>query len=67
MRKPNERDAGSVGDLCVVDRIFTSFRDALAGTDGCADIAARLRGALLVDRDLRETALDPALFDARQP
>jgi hypothetical protein len=56
-----------VGDLCVVDRIFTSFRDALAGTDGCADIAARLRGALLVDRDLRETALDPALFDARQP
>jgi hypothetical protein len=64
VRKPDECNAGSVGDLSLVDRIFTSFIDALAGTDGCAAIAERLSGTLLDDRDLSETALDRALFDA---
>ncbi|MCK2056252.1 hypothetical protein [Methylobacterium sp. 37f] len=67
MRKPDECDAGSVGDLSLVDRIFATFIDALAGTADCADIAERLKVTLMVDRDLSEAALDRALFDAQQP
>lgn len=67
MRIPDECDAGSVGDLSLVDRIFASFIDALAGKADCADIAERLRDTLIVDRDLSEAALDRALFDTQQP
>lgn len=65
MPRPEESDAGSVSELSVVDRIFTSFVDAVASTDGISDIAERLRITLLDNRDLSEAALEHALFDVQ--
>ena len=66
MPKPEESDIGPASDMSVVDRVFTSFLDAVAGTDGYADVAERLRITLLDNRDLSEAALERALF-AVQP
>lgn len=65
MSKPEASDVGPASDLSVLDRIFTSFVEAVASTDGCADIAERLRVTILDNRDLSEVALERALFDVQ--
>lgn len=59
-------DTGVDSDLSVVDRVLTEFTEAVAGEDGYADVAKRLRIALLEKRDVSEAALERALFDVEQ-
>lgn len=48
--------------LSVVDRVLTEFVDAVAAEEGYADVAERLREAILEKHDMSETALQGAMF-----
>ncbi|MBR2819871.1 MAG: hypothetical protein IKE60_34695 [Reyranella sp.] len=51
----------------VVDEILASFVGALASEEGMAEIAARLKAAIVEKRSYAEASLRAAMFDDGSP